>query len=146
MGNFYGLFCIIEKFSKISIFFLITSHFFLISLRIIAMASKLLSNEMWKGGSGGPPGFIAAPGVQMGWVGGCLPGGPGVNTAAGLREDDKRLGCEMFGSQHPGVKFDLWSVLSPSLQLESTKTKQRGVFLIDLTFNLNLPHLPFKVT
>ena len=46
VGNFYGLFCIIEKFSKISIFFLITSHFFLISLRIIAMASKLLSNEM----------------------------------------------------------------------------------------------------
>ena len=51
------------------------------------------------GGSGGPLGFIAAPGGRMGSVG-CLSwgGGPGVNTAAGLREDDKRLKCEMFGS------------------------------------------------
>ena len=53
------------------------------------------------------PGFYRGPWGSNGVGGGCLPGGPGVNTAAGLREDDKRLGCEMFGSQHPGVKFDL---------------------------------------
>ena len=86
------------------------------------MASKLLPNEMWKGGSGGPLGFYRDPWGANG-VGGGVPGwaeGPGVNSAAGLREDDKRLKCEMFAP--PRVKSDLWSVLSPSLQLESTKT------------------------
>ena len=77
-----------------------------------------------RGGVVDPWVFIATPGGRMGWVGVCLAeqgGGLGWTVPLAYEKTINVSNVKCFPPPRR-VKSDLWSVLSPSLQLESTKT------------------------